>query len=213
MNEKTHVVTKVERTNAGVSVTVAFGDGESEKVYLLKRSTVNELSLSEGAEIDDDAIEAIENEAELGRAEARMIRILSYSDHSVTMLVRKLVSYGFSKEIAERAAESAVEAGYIKENEQAASSAEYFLRHKYWGKKRIAMELVSRGYCREAISGAIESLGEDAFFKTLAKIIEKKYPARPKKRDEADKMKATLCRMGYSLGEINAAMREVYDDM
>ena len=214
MDEKTHVVTQVERTNAGVSVTVSSRDGEGEtveKVYVLKRNTVRELALADGMEIDGDTVALLEDEAQLGRAEARMVRILSYSDHSVGMLVRKLISYGFSREIAERAAQSAVDAGYIKEKEQAASSAEYYLRHKYWGKKRIAMELVSRGYCREAINEAIDALGEDAFRTTLTKIIEKKFPDRPTQRDAADSMRATLCRMGYSLSEINAAMRDVYD--
>ena len=211
MNETKHAVTSVVTTNAGVSVTVRSGEDESEKVYLLKRDTVRELGLTEGMELDEDLLGVLEEEADLGRAQARMVRILSYSDHSVSLLVRKLVSYGFSKEIAERAAQSAVEQGYIKEDEQARTSAEYFLRHKYWGKKRIAMELMSRGYARDAITGAIESLGDDSFGAMLVKLIEKKYPERPKERDVAEKMKATLCRMGYSISEINSAMREVYD--
>ena len=210
MNETKHAVTSVITTNAGVSVTVRTSGDESEKVYLLKRNTVRELGLAEGMEIGEDLLGVLEDEAQLGRAEARMVRILSYSDHSVSLLVRKLVSYGFSKEIAERAAESAVRAGYIKEDEQARSSAEYFLRHKYWGKKRIAMELMSRGYAREAISGAIESLGDESFRVMLVKLIEKKFPDCPTERDEAEKMKSSLCRMGYSISEINSAMREVY---
>ena len=211
MNETKHAVISVVSTNAGVSVTVRTAEDESEKVYLLKRQTVRELGIAQGMEIGEDLLGVLEEEAELGRAQARMVRILSYSDHSVGLLVRKLVSYGFSKQIAERAAQSAVESGYIKEDEQARTSAEYFLRHKYWGKKRIAMELMARGYARSTISEAIEALGDDAFYTMLVKLIEKKYPERPTERDEADKMRASLCRLGYSLGEINSAMREVYD--
>ena len=211
MNESKHAVTAVVTTNAGVSVTVRAVEDGSEKIYLLKRKTVRELGLAAGMELDGELLGVLEEEAQLGRAEARTVRILSYSDHSVGMLVRKLVSFGFSKEIAERAARSAVEAGYIKEEEQARTSAEYFLRHKYWGKKRIAMELMSRGYEREAICTAIEALGDDSFRAMLVKLIEKKYPERPKERDEAEKMKSALCRMGYSIGEIDSAMREVYD--
>ena len=212
MNETTHAVTSVVSTNAGVSVTVRANEDESEKVYLLKRQTVRELGLASGTQIGEDLLAVLEEEADLGRAQARMVRILSYSDHSVGLLVRKLVSYGFSKEIAERAAQSAVEAGYINEEEQAKSCAEYFLRHKYWGKKRIAMELMSRGYARSTISEAIESLGDEAFYGMLVKVIEKKYPERPQKREDAEKMRASLCRLGYSIGEINAATREVYGD-
>lgn len=211
MNETTHAVASVVTTNAGVSVTVRSLGDESEKIYLLKRNTVRELGLAQGMEIGEDLVGVLEEEAELGRAQARTVRILSYSDHSVNLLVRKLISYGFSREIAERAAQSAVEQGYIKEDEQARTSAEYFLRHKYWGKKRIAMELMSRGYARDAITGAIESLGEDSFRAMLVKLIEKKFPECPSAREDADKMRSALCRMGYSISEINSAMREVYD--
>lgn len=212
MNEKKHVVTQVVSTNAGVSVTVRESEEESEKVYLLKRKTVRSLGIADGMEIGEDLVAALEEEAQLGRAEARMVRILSYSDHSVGMLVRKLMSYGFSREIAERAAANAVAAGYVKEDEQAKNSADYFLRHKYWGKKRIAMELMARGYPREVITEAIASIGDDAFRSMLIKLIEKKYPDRPEGADEENRMKSSLCRMGYSLSEITSAMREVYDE-
>jgi SOS response regulatory protein OraA/RecX len=210
MNETKHAVTAVVSTNAGVSVTVRSPGDETEKIYLLKRKTVRELGIEEGSAIDEDLVGVLEDEAQLGRAEARMVRILSYSDHSVSMLVRKLIAYGFSREIAERAAQSAVDAGYIKEREQAKTSAEYFLRHKYWGKKRIAMELMSRGYMREAVSEAIESIGDDSFCNMLVKLIEKKFPECPTDRTEVEKMKSSLCRMGYSISEINYAMKEVY---
>ena len=212
MNEKTHVVTGVVQTNAGASVTLAAPDGGDERSYLIKRSALRELGIKEGDEVGAEQIEALESEAELGRAEARMTRILSYSDHSVNLLVRKLVSYGISRPTAERAAANAVQKGYIKENEQAQRCAEHYLNHKYWGKKRIAMELVSRGYCREAINGAIEALGDEAFADVLRKVIAKKFPEAPKSREELEKIRATFCRQGFSVSEINAAIRDVYDD-
>lgn len=210
MHEKTHVVTEVVQTNAGVSVTVRnIADG-GERVLLLKRKAVKECGLESGLEIEAELLGRLEAEAELSRAEARMVRILSYSDHSVNLLVRKLVSHGFSQEIAQRAAQSAVDQGYIKEDEQAKNCAEYFLKHKYWGKKRIAMELVARGYNRQSITDAIDELGDAPFHATLVRIIEKKYPERPKTRETTEKLTTSLCRMGYSVSEINAAMREVY---
>lgn len=212
MQEKTHVVTEVVQTNAGASVTVRAVLDDSERVFLLKRRAVKELGLESGLEIGDDVVGMLEDEAELGRAEARTVRILSYSDHSVNLLVRKLVSHGFSQEIAERAAQNAVDQGYIDEDKQARNCAEYFLKHKYWGKKRIAMELVARGYNRQSITDAIEELGDAPFQATLVRIIEKKFPERPERREATEKMTTALCRMGYSVSEINAAMREVYGD-
>ena len=213
MKEKTHVVTKVVQGNAGTSVTLRAISGEGEaETYLIKRKTAKEMGIADGAELTPADVKVITDEAELGRAEARTVRILSYSDHSEQALARKLISFGFGENIAARAAAVAVENGLIKEDEQAARCVDYFIRHKYWGKKRIAMELVSRGYKREAINEAIEATDPEVFIGTAAKLIEKKYPTPPSGGEERAKLISSLSRMGYSIPEVTAAMRKVYEE-
>ncbi len=210
--ENTHVVVQVVSGNAGVSVTVCPIGSEESETYLVERKLVRSLGLAQGVGLTPDTVARLADEAELCRAEARTVRILSYSDHSVNALVRKLISYGFSEDIARRSAQSAVEKGYINEEEQAARCADYFLRHKYWGKKRIAMELISRGYGRSAVNDAIMSVDDSLFMATVEKLIEKKYPEPPSGKAERDKMCSALSRMGYSLSEIFEAMKKVYGE-
>ena len=207
-----HVVTQVVSGNAGVSVTVRLADSGENETFLVERKFVRSLGLAEDMQIDQSTVDQLAEEAEFCRAQARTVRILSYSDHSVHALVRKLISYGFSEEIARRCAQCAVDDGYINEEDQAGRCAEYFLRHKYWGKKRIAMELISRGYTKDAVTAAINSVDDALFAATVEKLIEKKFPARPEDKNEFNKMLSSLSRMGYSISEINAAMKKVYED-
>lgn len=210
--DNTYVVTQVMSGNAGVSVTVRPIDGTETETFLVERKFVRSLGITEGTELGQDTVDRLSDEAELCRAEARTVRILSYSDHSIQALVRKLISYGFSEDIARRSAQSAVEKGYINEEEQAKRCADYFLRHKYWGKKRIAMELISRGYGRDAVNDAIGSINDSLFLATVEKLIEKKFPEAPEAKDERDKMISALSRMGYSISEITSAMKTVYGE-
>ena len=212
MDQLTHIVAQIVQGAAGVTVTVVSAqDSGVTGTYLIKRSNLKALGLTEGAEITEETVSLLADEADLCRAEARTVRILSYSDHSELALMRKLASYGFPEHIAKRAAENAVESGLIREDEQAARCVDYFIRHKYWGKKRIAMELVSRGYRREAINAAIEETDPETFVGTAAKLIEKKYPTFPATGEEKAKMISALSRMGYTISEVSAAMRKVYE--
>jgi len=211
---KTHIVTELLQGNAGVSVTVkCLEDKEAAaEIYLVNRKTVKSMQLAEGSELCPEDVKILADDAELCRAEARTVRILSYSDHSELALQRKLMSYGFAEEIAKIAAEKAVENGLVREEEQARQCVDYFLRHKFWGKKRIAMELISRGYKREAIHSAIEATDDDVFVQTAVKLIGKKYPEKPKEKTERDKMISALSRMGYSIPEIKRAIDSAYGD-
>ncbi len=211
-SEKTYSIISLDSGNAGVTVRLAASDSPEVQTYLIKRRTMKSLGLHEGDTVDQEAVSRIFDDAELCRAEARTVKILSYSDHSCQALVRKLVSYGFSEEIARQAAQSAVDRGYIKETEQAAQCADYYIRHKYWGKKRIAMELISRGYGRKTVSEAIATISDALFEATIVKLVEKKYPEPAEDRAEHERRISAISRMGYSLSEIKKAMSAVYGE-
>jgi len=96
--------------------------------------------------------------------------------------------------------------------EQAAQCADYYIRHKYWGKKRIAMELISRGYGRKTVSEAIATISDALFEATIVKLVEKKYPEPAEDRAEHERRISAISRMGYSLSEIKKAMSAVYGE-
>ena len=192
-SEKTYSIISLDSGNAGVTVKLAASDSPEVQTYLIKRRTMKSLGLHEGDTVDQDAVSCIFDDAELCRAEARTTKILSYSDHSCQALVRKLVSYGFSEEIARQAAQSAVDRGYIKETEQ-------------------AMELISRGYGRKTVSEAIATISDALFEATIVKLVEKKYPEPAEDRAEHERRISAISRMGYSLSEIKKAMSAVYGE-
>lgn len=204
-------ITTIIKNSAGVSVRAEMigGDGsESDKTreFLISEECFAEFSFGEGDEITEDEAAALEAEACFCRAVARTVKILSYSSHSKSALVHKLCGYGFDKETAVRAAEYAEKRGELDELRQAEHLTDYYLRHKYWGKKRIAAELLSRGYTKTAVLSAISDVDETRFSENLARLISKK--PIPDTKPERDKYISSLSRMGYSLPEIFNAIKQ-----
>lgn len=199
-------ITAVLKSAAGVSVKAEVNEDGERRVceYLISEESWKSLGFSEGSELTPGETDALEAEAEFCRAAARTLKILSYSAQSKTALVRKLCKYGFDKDIAVRAADDAELRGDLNESRQAEHLADYYLRHKYWGKKRIAAELMSRGYCKDAIVFALSSVEEDRYTENLTRLVESK-PA-PEDCYERDKYISSLSRMGYSLPEILKAI-------
>ena len=100
-----------------------------------------------------------------------------------------------------------VEHGYIKEDEQARRITKFFCVRKHWGKKRIAAELMGRGYERRVIFAALDTVSEDEYFDSLMSLVEKKY-AEPAEGDERQKRIAALSRLGFSFADIDRALRQ-----
>lgn len=198
----------VIKNAAGTSVkTERCADGEvTVTEYLISDEGWKSFCHSEGDIITDADEGYLSDEADFCRASARALKILSYSAHSKSFLVRKLLKFGFSAEIAKRAAESTEEKGLLDEARQAEHICDYCIRHKYWGKKRIAAELMSKGYAKDTVLSAIGEIPEEMFAENLARLVERK-PA-PAGKEERDKYISSLSRMGYSIGEILSAIEK-----
>ncbi len=203
---RNYTITAIIKNIAGVSIKAEpVGDDGEILEFLITEESFKELRFDEGDIVTEEDIVAIGEEADFCRAAARALKILSYSSHSKSALVRKLCQYGFSKEIAIRAADKSEEKGVLDENRQAGHLVDYYLRHKYWGKKRIAAELMSRGYGKDAVIGSIANVDEERFEENLMKLVSRK-PV-PEDKHERDKYISALSRMGYSLPEILRAIK------
>lgn len=198
-------ITAIIKNIAGVSIKVTSDENETLE-FLISEKSFKELGFDEGDTVTEEDISVIEAEANFCRAAARSLKILSYSSHSKMALVRKLRQFGFDKDTAIRAAEEAEAAGHLNEIRQAEHLVDYYLRHKYWGKKRIAAELMSRGYGKVAITSAISGVDEERFAANLARLVASKDV--PEDKHERDKYIAALSRMGYSLPEILKAIEK-----
>ena len=201
----------VIKNAAGTSVkTEKTVDGERTVTeYLITDEAWKALKCDEGDILSEKEEDFLVGEADFCRAAARALKILSYSAHSKNFLVRKLVKFGFSEEVARRAADATEAKGFLSESRQAGQICDYCIRHKYWGKKRIAAELMSKGYSKETIIAAIGEIPEESFADNLRRLVERK-PV-PSDKGDRDKYISSLSRLGYSLTEILNAIKEAED--
>lgn len=210
--DKAFRIENVTRTPAGTSVfLLPLGGGGEEVTLLLSEEFWKPLGYKAGTELTESEEEELKSREELSRAVSRTVKILSSSDHSRIQLLRKLKMHGFEGEAAERAADYAEAHGYINENRQAERAAEYFVRHKYWGRKRIAAELLMRGYRKSAVVHAAETIDEDTYMASLHVMMDRKYKLASS-REERERLFASLSRLGYSLSEIKLAEKDLENE-
>ncbi len=194
-----------------IFVGVELRNGENcEKQRLLIPSAVYvDMKLCRG-ECTRECFEALEYESRVYAAYKRAICILGFGTCSERMLVSKLIAKGFDKEIARVAVERVSACGFLPETDNAGREAERCAA-KLWGPIRIRAHLGSRGYSREAVDSAMFAL-EDAgidFGENCKKLIESKCKRLPTDRTELQKLIASACRYGYSLGEVKTACAEI----
>lgn len=198
----------VDRTPAGMAVSFSPVDGGELIPLLLSQEFWTPLGYRVGDRLTETDLQAVRQAEELSRAVSRTLRILAGSDHSRAALLRKLKLFGFEAAAAEGAADYAERQGYINEERQALRTAEYFIRHKFWGRKRIAAELFQRGYRKDAIRYATDHISSAMYMTALHALLDRKYTAAGS-HEERERLYASLYRMGYSLSEINLAIKEL----
>ncbi len=202
-------ITDVYETRAGISVVLSCdGEDEGEKTLLFKPSLWFEAGLQAGDALDEEKMDQLSATAQYCQAIARAEGLLASSDYSRMRLIHRLMRYGFGRPICERTADYMVEKGYIREEEQTLRIARFYCKNKHWGRKRIAAELMGRGYCHDAVMHALDSLSDADYLTSLVQLVEKKYSAPCVDERERQKRIAALTRLGFTYGEIQRALEE-----
>lgn len=204
--ETTYTIAHVYETRAGISVEITCNNGTESKTILFKPSFWLEEKLSVGDVIDEDRLSSLHDTAELCCAVARAESLLASSDYSRRRLVVRLLHYKHPQSVCEAAADYMVEHGFINEEEQTKRITRFYCQRKHWGKKRIAAELMGRGYDRNTIFSALNTVSDEEYFNSLMKLISEKYPEPTDDRHENDLRIAAISRMGYSTDEIIRAL-------
>lgn len=208
----TYILTKVYESKLGINCEFTPSDciesGEGKTTLLFRVSDWYEARLHEGDTVSGEQYESLYETSNLCRAIARAEKMLSSSDYSRAKLISRLTRYDIDKSHAEAAADLMVEKGYINEEEQTKRIARYFCLKKYWGKKRIAAELMGRGYERKVIFAALDAVTPEEYAYALRRLITQKFKEPPQDRREQDNRIAALCRMGFSISEIMEALKE-----
>lgn len=183
------------------------------KSFTLAKEFAQGLTFSKDAEIDDETMADIKERAALTYAVMKALDALSYSNLSRFALVMKLMKkYKIKREHAEAAADYAVSNGYIDETAQAAREAELSVRTKGRGRRRIAADLAAKGYPREAIDEALDSVPPSEYYGALVSALRKKVKNKPRDREGFMKIAAAAARLGHSRSDIERAIEELFTE-
>ena len=194
-----------------VTVVLALPDPEGTKAqrvsFRLLAEQYAELGIKTG-KITPEYAETLLDAGRLCGAIRRGIALLQYGNQSARRLAYKLTVKGVDRETAARAVAYLTEKGYIREDDTATLRAEQGIR-KGWGERRIREDLIARGFTREAVEEAMESLADTDWEENCAEAIRKKYGGIPEDRGERQKLIASMMRLGYDTDTVREAMRTI----
>lgn len=133
---------------------------------------------------------------------------LSYGDLSERKLREKLKDK-FPAEVIDAVIKLLVSKGYINDSDLAERYAAELARTRLLGKKRISQYLYEKGFKREDISNACESLDDEQMNNYLRELVEKTAPkadlSTPK---TVSAYAAKLYRLGWEWDDIKSALAE-----
>lgn len=211
-----YIVTKISESRSGIYCEFTPCDciesTEGKTTLFFRISDFYDAHLHEGDAVSEEKYEELYESSSLAAAISKAEKMIASSDYSRQRLISRLCRNGIEKRHAESAADLMVERGYINEEEQTKRIARFYCLKKYWGKKRIAAELMGRGYNRKAIFEALDYVTPEEYSYALNRIISQKFKTPAEDKKERDRRIAALSRMGFSLSEILEALKYGEED-
>lgn len=195
------------------------GKGERFRLYTedgylctLDGETVFSNRLKVGMEIDPQALNELDIQAQYRRGREKAYDLLGYRDHSRKELYDKLLRY-ISPEAAEQVCDLMEEQHFLDDERYAGKYAKYFLETKKWGRRRARFELMRRGISAETAENALDSVDCDTVAQICA-VIERKYTRYLADDDpkERKKLTAALMRLGFNYGDIREAISRIGEE-
>lgn len=179
-------------------------DGE----YAMKLDTgaLKENGISVGTQLDDDMLRELIEKCEYRRAKERALWLLSGRDYSRRQLFDKLRAE-VSADTAEEVCERMEELGLVNDESYARRLAHDLFHLKKLSARGVIYKLMEKGIDRELCEEIADEFDVDPV-EQLVELIDRKYVN--KLEDEKDRRRtiAALQRLGYSWGDIKAALDE-----
>lgn len=193
------LISAIRQTSPG-RLTVCLDDGSEIRSTL---GVVTDLRLYSGRELDEAAIELLQQSSARALARERALELVSRRPMSKKELREKLIRKGEAEDAAEYCADWLEEHGFINDESYAAAVARHYAAKGY-GAGRVRSELSRRGVGRELWDEAVDNMPEtdgkiDKFISSRLKD--------PDDRDQVRKISSALYRRGYSWDEIRSALR------
>ena len=203
------ILSLAARSEGEIAVTFEMRSGEhtQKETFVVSARLVADLHLHTGV-CDTDCYDAVSQGAEIGAAVKKGLYLLGYGSCSERTLIRKLMSKGIARDIAQKAVAELERRGYLNEDADALREAEKCVA-KRWGQRRLAAALREKGFTQESIQRALYSLEDQGvdYVQLCAERILDKESGAPLDADTRRKMVASLQRYGFSVSEIQEAFR------
>ncbi len=158
----------------------------------------------------DITLEGIYREDDnIRKAREKAMVYLSYSDHTVKSMYKKLSENGFQSDEINEVLEYLVDRGYINEKDYFLRFCRYCAEKKGFGKTKILASAFEKGFSKTQIYDIMDVAFESIDFFEICKREFLKLKVKDiSDKKQRDKAIASLMRRGFSLSEI----RKVIED-
>ncbi len=179
---------------------------DGEYAMKLDAAVLEENCIKPGVRLDDERLHKLVKESEYRRSKERALWLLSGRDYSRSGLYDKLRREA-SDETTEEVIERMEELGLVDDESYARRLAHDLLYIKKLSKRGALYKLMEKGIDKGLAEEILDEFELDPV-EQLVELIERKY--KNKLEDEKDRRRtvAALQRLGYSWGDIRAALEE-----
>ncbi|MBR6070326.1 MAG: RecX family transcriptional regulator [Ruminococcus sp.] len=187
-------------------------DGER-KLYL-HIDIIADNGLKKGSQLDKAELRKIIYDSNFRRAYQYALYCLDYRDYSARDMYQKLVGTYKNEGLCRAVVEKLTGAGIIDDARYAEKLARRLVEGRRYGFRRAKRELLAKGIGEEVAAEALEQYRE-LFGENLAELLRTKHYrllTDSSDRKNIEKVKSALVRYGYGFDEINAAVREYFED-
>ena len=187
-------------------------DGER-KLYL-HIDIIADNGLKKGIQLDKTELRKIIDDSNFRRAYQYALYCLDYRDYSARDMHSKLVGTYKNENLCSAVIRKLEGAGIIDDARYAEKLARRLVESRKYGFRRAKKELLLKGIGEDIALEALEQYRE-MFGENLAQLLRTKHYrllTDSSDRKNIEKVKSALVRYGYGFDEINAAVREYFEN-
>ena len=190
---------------------IELSDGDASDKYQVAKEFLPDFEICPGSVLCDGEFEMLKSASLKTEALGKALDALSYSNMSRRALADKLrLKYRIDRDVAEEVTEYVAARKYLDEDAQAEKIARAAVKTKMWGRKRVVMELIAKGYPKEVAVRAADKIAEEAYSDALARRVEKKLHGAPADNAALVKAVSSLARCGHAPQDVKREILKLY---
>jgi regulatory protein len=147
----------------------------------------------------------------LDEAREKIRRYCAYQERSQKQVHEKLRSYGLIPNVADELFLELLQDDFVNEERFAIAFARGRANIKYWGRRKVEMELRQHGVSKPCVAIALAAIDQNKYADNIQRLALKKYKALKGERKNTRKQKTInyLISKGYIYDEINEVIKNI----